>query len=141
MPNLMYNSGKMELTTNTSWTGSVIQIALVSSTYSENADHNSLTDITASELQTTNYVRITLASRTQTEDDTNDWVSFDAADPTWTSLGPPTNGATVHGAVIFRSGSTSGTSPLICFLDLTNTQVNGSNVTINFPAAGIFTLV
>lgn len=141
MVNVFYNRGKMELSTGaTSWMSGTIQIALMSSSYSENNDHNILSEITASELSTTNYTRQTLGTKTVTEDDTNDWISFDAADPVWSSIGPASGGPIIHGAVIFRSGTNDVNSPLICFLDLTNTQVNGGNITIQFPANGIFTL-
>lgn len=141
MPNVFYNRGKYELSTgNTVWNSGTIQIALMSSSYSENADHNVLSEITASELSTAGYTRQTLVGKSTTEDDSNDWVSFDATDVVWTSVGPTTNGPIIHGAAIFRSGTNDTISPLICFLDLTNTQVNSGSITIQFPANGIFTL-
>lgn len=142
MPNVFFNRGKYQLSTgNSNWTSATISIALMSSTYSSpDPDSNTFSQISANELSVTNYTRQTLESKTTTEDDTNDYVSFDAADPSWTSLGDPAGGQIITGAVVFFSGSTDATSNLICFLDLTNTTVNGGTVSITFPAAGVFTL-
>lgn len=67
-------------------------------------------------------------------------ITFDAADVTFTAV----SGATVEALVIYKDTGTSGTSPLICYLDTSVTGLpvtpNGGNITITWDAAGIFTL-
>lgn len=135
----LYNRGMQEiLGTGTDWATSNIDLLLVDETYTFDRDDNFVSDISG-EISTTNYARQSMASLTQTENDTDDRVDFDADDVTFTALGPATGGPTVGGAVIFRNvADTDATSPVLAFVDLVNTQVNGSDFTIQWNANGVF---
>jgi hypothetical protein len=93
------------------------------------------------EIAVTGYVggwggagRKTLASKTVTENDTNNRVEFDAADVSWTGLAA---GATIEAAEVIREGGANDTtSRLFVYLDPTNLATNGSDVTLQFPANG-----
>lgn len=91
----------------------------------------------ASNEQTSNMTRKTLASVTITTDDTNDRVDVDAADVTWTAA----TGNAIGAVVICYDGDTTGGSdsniiPLVK-LDAAATPAGG-DITIQFNAAGFF---
>lgn len=140
----LYNRGKLILVNGTvDWGGATnVDILLVDDTYVFNADDNFVSDVSADELSTTNYARDDMTSRTVTEDDTGDRVVFDAADNTWSALGPGTGGPTIGGAVIFdNTAGSDAARELIAFIDLANTTVNGGDFTIQWNASdGVFYL-
>ena len=76
----------------------------------------------------------TLASKTFTNG------TFDAADVTFTAV----SGSTVEALVIYVDTGTAGTSRLVAYLDTGYTGLpvtpNGGNITIQWDAAGIFTI-
>jgi hypothetical protein len=132
-----------------------IKVALVSSAYSVNPDHNTFafgttTDPESYELNGTGYDngigastgRKTLASKTMTQDDTNNRAVFDAANITWTAI----NAGTAGSAILIREGgagtttSDTGTT-LICFIDSGFPVVtNGGDLTVQWSTAGIIDL-
>lgn len=142
MASAWYNKGKaqvmnggIDLLTDT------IKVMLVTSSYTFNPDHNFISDVVANEISVTGYTggfggagRKTLASKTVTEDDTNDRSVFDAADVSWTALGA---GATIGGAILVKEVTNDGASPAIAFLDPTDLPTNGSDVNLVFDATGI----
>ncbi len=134
------NRGMNELLTGgTTWTTDNIDLLMVDDTHVYSADNNFVSDVSADEISTTNYARQDIASPTVTEDDTNDQVTFDAADVTISALGPASAGPTIGGAYWFRNSGADATSPLIYYADLTDTQVNGSDFTIQWDATdGVF---
>lgn len=106
------------------------------------ADYNFVSDVSGVEATATNYARKTLTLSTPVEDDTNDWATIGATDPsTWTALGGATNN-TIVGGWIFRQITNDADSPLWVYLGLTSSlTTNGGDVTIGFNATGIAKLV
>ena len=85
----------------------------------------------ATEAAFTNYVRKTLASVTNTEDDTNNRTAIDAADVTWTSAGGASN-ETVYGAFIYdKTTDTNDTTRLVVSVDwfASSITTNGGDLT------------
>jgi hypothetical protein len=134
----MYNRGMFEIINQTTnWTSANIDVLLLTSAYAFNPDSNFVSDIVASEISTTGYVRKDLTGPTITEDDTLDAVVLDGDNVVWTALGPASGGPIVGGATIFRNTGADGTSPVITFGDFTDTQVNGGDFTVAWAATGI----
>lgn len=139
MANFVYNYGKYVLAN-----GSVnlltdnIALMLVSNTYTgavANANSNLVSEITSYEITTgtvSGYQRYALTSKTVTEDDTNGFSYFNAANVTFASLG---SGNTVGGAVLINDTGLNTTSSLIAFYDITDTPTNGGDITIQWAAA------
>lgn len=113
----------------------------------ENKDLNFVSELTGlagfAELATTNYARQDVASRTVTEDDTNDRVVLDAADNVWTSLGPATGGPTILAAYVYERVGADDTTPaddhLLAKFDIADQTVNSGNFTLQWAAAGLVT--
>jgi hypothetical protein len=105
---------------------------------------NFVNQVSASELSGTGYVggfggagRKALASKTITEDDTNDRGTYDAADPSaWTGL----NAGTIGGVIVIKENTTDADSDLLAFIDTNDLVTNGSDVTFNIATAGLFYL-
>jgi len=79
----------------------------------------------------------TLASKSVTQDDANDRALFDAADVTWSSLGPLSPATPGH-AIIWNDTPSSPADPLICYVELGTTATNGGDYTLQWnssPAA------
>lgn len=133
MASRMYNRGMYEIINQTTnWDTGDIRVLMVDDSYSFDPDSNFVSDVSADEISTTNYVRKVLQNTTITEDDANDEVLMEADDETWTDLGPATGGPIVAGVVIFRHTGVDTTAPLITFIDFTDTQVNGGDFTVDW---------
>lgn len=79
--------------------------------------------------------RKALATKTITNDTTNDRTTYDADDPSAWTIGA---GDTIGGFIIGKKGSASdATATPIFWLDVTDTPTNGAALTLQFPAAGI----
>lgn len=101
------------------------------------ADLNFVADVSANELSGTGYARKTLATKTITEDDTNDRAVFDCDDPSvYTAL----NAGTIAGAWVFRQVTNDADSALWMFLDCTDLVTNGGDVTVTINSAGLSTV-
>lgn len=122
-----------------------LKIMLLRSTYTYNPDHKFIADLTpaSNECNVSGYVggfggagRRTLASKTITEDTTNNRATFDAADPsTWTALGA---GNTLRFAAIVEEVSTDANSRVVAVLDFgSDFLTNGGDFSVSFNAAGI----
>ena len=117
-----------------------IKVMLVGSGYTPNKDHNFASQVT-SELSGTGYAggfngsgRKALASRTVTQDDTNDVAYFDAADVVWTAI----NAGTVAYAIVIKEVSADSDSPILVVVDVSPDVVtNGGDYTISWAADGI----
>jgi hypothetical protein len=115
----MYNRGARNLANgDVAWDSSDIRCLLVTSTYSPNKDHNTVSQIT-NELNGGNYVRKTLANKTVTQVDASDRVVLDADDIPWTALGAAA-GTPKYAIIYFEGGGTDATRELIGFIDLDN---------------------
>lgn len=138
MASFVYNVGAFNFASQAcNWdTSSNLKVLLVTSTYTADKDHADVADVT-NEVTVSGYARQSLAaaSTTITNDTTNDRCVFDGPDVTFSALAA---GETVGGAVIFEDLGADADSPLICFVDLTNTASNGGDMTITWSASGIF---
>jgi hypothetical protein len=141
MASLIYNSYKLKLidsSTKIDLSSDTIKLALVTSTYVPSADnHDFFNDIT-NEVVGTGYTAggATLASKTTTQDNTNDRAVFDAADVSWT-----TSSITARGAVLYKSTGVASTSPIIGYIDFgTDKTSDGGTFQITFSVNGILTI-
>lgn len=115
MASLVYNSAKKKLMDGSiDLDSDTIKIALVTSSYTPDQDAHDFFDDVTNEVSATGYTAggATLASKTVTQDNTNNRGVFDATDPSWT-----TSTITARGAVVYKSTGTAGTSALICYID------------------------
>ena len=142
---LIYNNFKeqvMEGIFDLSTGGDTLKLILVSS-YTPNIDTDILYgDVTAEEYGATGNYSIggeTLTTQDVTQDDTDDEGVFDAADVTWTSLGPLSPNTPSH-CVLFDDTPTTPVDPLIAYWTLGTTATNGGNYTISWGTEGIINL-
>lgn len=75
----------------------------------------------------------TLASQSVTQDNTNDRALFDAADVTWTALGPLA--ATPSHAILWNDTPAAPADPLISYIVLGTTAPNGGDYTLQFSTS------
>lgn len=142
MASFIFNEYKEKLfdsSTKINWSGDTIKVALTTSSYVPDQDsHDFFNDVT-NEVTGTGYTAggATLGSVTITVDTTNDWVTIDAADTSWSS-------STIINArygVVYKDTGTPATSPLIALIDFgTNRSSSLTNFVINWNAAGIIRL-
>jgi hypothetical protein len=138
-----YNEGAYQLRNGgaVNFASGTIKIMIVSSAYTFDKDHASMTTPAASEISVTGYTpgfasadRKTLAGKTITKDTTNDRVKYDADDPSsWTLAA----GATVGGEVVYWHDTDDATSVPLFFLDHADVPTNGGTFTVQFHADGI----
>jgi hypothetical protein len=107
--------------------------------YTPDPDHRFVSSVAASEISVSGYTggfggsgRKALATRTLVVDDANDRGAFDAADVTWTALGA---GNTISYVVLFKELTSDALSPLIALYDVTDTPLNGSDITIQWSSS------
>lgn len=141
-----YTSGVREMFVgNVDYLVDTIKVLLGIGSYTPNKDHDFLdeagaNDPTDHELNVTGYTRgfngagrKTLASKTITVDDANDRVEFDCADITWTALGA---GQTIAWAIVVKEVTNDAATQMLCYLDVTDTPTNGSDITLQIGADG-----
>lgn len=122
-----------------------IKVILVSS-YTPNIDsHQVYADVSAAEYGTASGYTAggaTLGSLSVSQDDANDRALWDAANVTWSSLGPLAGSATPSHAIIYNDTPVSPADPLICYVELGTTATNGGDYTLAFSSspAAILTL-
>lgn len=131
----IYNRHKYEVMLGTydmSAAGTAFKVMLVTSGYTFNSDHDTTSDVT-NEIGNSGYTAggATLASKTVTLDDTNDYAYFDAADVTWSSLAASPD--TPYAAIVYHSAS----GKLISYHVLTGSAPNGTDYTLIWSANGI----
>lgn len=143
MPNHTYNVGAVGIGNGSlDFLVDTIEVLFTKSTYTANKDDTN-TVLAAAELAAlTGYVpgyggagRKVLASKTVTNDTTNDRTVYDAADPSvWTIAA----GDTIGGMIVQKKGAASdATAVLLFFIDFTDTPTNGGTITVTFSADGI----
>ena len=137
----LYNSGMASLCDGTiDWdTTADIKCALVTSSYTFDADHNAFDDIT-NEITNANYTPggNAISGRTVTQDDANDRAVCDAGDVTFTALAAGDQPAHV---IVYRDTGTPSTSELIAYLPLISSPVpDGNDYLIAWNADGVFYL-
>ena len=138
MANGVYNRGKyLVATAGVNLASADLRVLLVKDTYAFNPDHNFVADVVAGalEISAAGYSRQTLANKTVTEDDANDFAYLDADDPAFGSIAA---GQTVGGMVLFIHTGSDATAQLVAFYDLADTLTNGLALSVAFatPALG-----
>lgn len=150
MAGLLTNKGAALLSNGTiDWINDTnIKAMLCDSTLTPAVDHNFVSDSGAAgdhEISVSGYAdgfggagRKTLASKTVTENDTDDAADLDAADPSaWTLAA----GATVRYAAIVAEVTDDDATVIIGYIDLgADTPTNGGTVTVQWATRGLFAL-
>jgi hypothetical protein len=140
MASLVYNAGKVAIVDGTiDLDGDTINVLLVTSSYTPNKDTHDFRDDVTNEISGTGYTTggMALASKTVTQDNTNDRAVFDAADLAWT-----TATITARAAVLYKArGGASSADELIAYIDfLVDKASTAATFTIQWHADGIFYL-
>jgi hypothetical protein len=140
---VFYNAAKKKILDNDiDFAADTIKVTLHTG-YTPNIDTDEFwDDISSTEYSTdAGYTAggVTLGSKTVTTDTANDQADVDAADPSWSSLGPLTPNTPSH-AVMWKDTGTPATSPLLLYVVLGTTPTNGSNYALALNAGGLFTL-
>jgi hypothetical protein len=138
-----YNSAKKKILDNDiDFVADTIKVTLHTG-YTPNIDtHDNWDDVSATEYSTASgYTAggVTLGSKTVTVDTANDQADVDAADPSWSSLGPLSPATPSH-AIFWKDTGVPGTSALLCYMELGTTATNGSDYALALNAGGLFTL-
>lgn len=136
MASFVTNRGARDLSvatggTQITWASDTIKARLVASSFTPDKDNTSMTGYT--QIGTDQ----TLGSKTFTEDTTNDRIVYDAADSTWTAVA---GGSTIGWVVIYKFVSNDAGSTPIAILDVADTATNGSDITVQYAATGLFYL-
>ncbi len=123
-----------------SYIGSDVQLLLLTSGYTFNADHKFVADLTpgSNELTGTGYSRKVLGTKTVAVDDTNNRAVFDAADVLFTEI----DAGTAALAVLFFQVTNDADSVLIATITDGGWPIvtSGGDVSIVWDAAGILAL-
>lgn len=125
-------SGSIDLTSDT------IKVAFMAPAYTPNTDTDQFYDDISASIASGSTDQ-TLASKTVTEDTGNDRVEFDAAD---LSISNETISGGTDMMIVYKDTGTPSTSPLICYIDITEgtlTPVNGT-LSVTWNAEGLFAL-
>lgn len=115
-----------------------LKIMLLKSTYTYDADHDQvsdLTEISGVSGYTAGFAGAGRKSATVaiSVDNVNNKVIVAFTDLTWTALG---TGDTIGGAALIREITDDSASIPICFFDFTDVPTNGGDFTLDFAAAG-----
>lgn len=143
MASLVYNRFKYQQLGDTAVTPinlktDTIKLALLTSSYTPDADHDFYDDVSANEVGASGSYSAGGATLTVTTsvDNTDDEGVFDATDVSFTTFT-----GTARYAVIYKSTGVAGTSPLICLIDFgSNITSTGGTFLITFAAEGILNL-
>ena len=110
-------------------------VAMYTASYTWSVDGTNMAYSATNEISASGYSAggATLASKTVTQDDTNDRAAWDAADVTWTSLAA----ASPRHAVLYDD--TTATKWVLIHWELA-TDSNGGNYTLQFNTNGILLL-
>lgn len=78
----------------------------------------------------------TLSNKTKTKDTTNDRIVYDnTADLTWSAVAA---GSTIGNICIYKFVTTDADSIPICYIDVTDTPTNGSDIVLHPHDDGLF---
>lgn len=121
------------------WTVDTIKVMIVNAGYTFDADHEFVSDVSASELSGTGYAggfagsgRKTAASKTVTNDTVNNRIEYDLADAPWAGI----DAGVVAGLIFIHEDTNDGASSLLAFLDPPNITSNSGTITVVFDAEG-----
>lgn len=132
----LYNTGIQDLMDGTiQWGTSDMRCILLTSSYTFDADHDFLDDVSANEISQGG--RAALDGETTVLDLANDEVSADATDETYTALAA---GDTPSQIVIYKQNASDAAAELLCRCALPSAPVpNGGDYEIVWdPTDGIF---
>ena len=134
MADTAYNTGKR---VEWDWDTDTIRMFMVKSAATLNPDHDFVSDILGAntECDFTNYVRVTLGTKTFVVDDTNDETQHQAADITINNAGGATNN-TIGAVIVYFLVTNDSDSPPIVAYDVTKTT-NGNPLNIVWPSDGV----
>lgn len=136
MANVIFNSWKADvLKANIDHVDDTIKVMLVSSSYTPNQDTHQFIDDVTNQVTGDGYTAggATLASKTVTQNDTDNRGVFDAADVTWAD-----STITARGAVLYKDTGTPATSPVISYFDFAEDKIStDGDFTIAWDASGI----
>lgn len=141
MASFTYNAAKVSLgKAEIDWVNDTIKVALLTSAHTPDQDADVyFSDVVAEEFSGGSYTAggITLASKTATQDNTNNRAVFDAADGQFTGIT-----GTFRYAVVYKSTGSNATSRLIRLIDLSggNTTLTNGTYDLVWPASGVFNL-
>jgi hypothetical protein len=131
MPNVTYNGFLEALAkAQANLVTATIKMMLVQAGYVPNKDHRFVNQVT-NEISVIGYARQTLANKTVTRDDANDFAILDADDPLWTTLAA---GQTIAGAVLFLDLGSDATSLLMGLYEISPAQATRDYFAIQFAA-------
>jgi hypothetical protein len=145
MASIVYNSFKGRIFGDDSIVSSAInlktdtiKIALLTSSYTPDADHDYFSDVSAYEVAASGSYSAGGATLTKTlsTDDTDDEGVFDANDVSFTSAS-----IAARYAVVYKDTGNAATSPLICLIDFGSTYTSTAGTfSLPFNAEGILNL-
>lgn len=143
MASIVYNNFKYRQLGDTGVTPinlktDTIKLALLTSAYTPNDEHDFFDDVSANEVAASGTYSAGGATLTVTtsQDNTDNEGVFDAADVSFTSAT-----ITARYAVVYKSTGTAGTSPLICLIDFGSDKTSsGGTFLITLASEGILNL-
>ena len=115
-----------------------VKVALTTSSYTVDIDTHDFFDDITNEVSGTGYTAggQSLATKSVTQDNTNDRGVFDAADVTWAS-----STITARYGILYFNTGTASTSPLICQYDFGSDQSSSNgNFSIQWNSSGVFAI-
>ena len=152
MASIVVNAGMHKLisgvTGEIDWVNDTLKAMLLDDTYTPDKDHDFADDINGDEISPTGYTggfggagRKSLANKSiAVQSSPTNRLKFDADDITWSSIGGASN-ATVKYLSIIKEITNDAASPIVCIIEATTQQTtNGSDLTWQFSADGVFRL-
>lgn len=135
MASVIYNSFKKKIQD-----GSIdldsdnIYLALVDSNYTPDQDSHTFFSSITGELSGTGYTAggTILANKSVVQDNTNNLAYFTSDNVVFSAI----NAGTIAGLVLYKSTGSAATSPLLCYIDISDTATNGGNVTVVVNSGG-----
>jgi hypothetical protein len=139
MASFVYNRAKLALMEQEfDFSSDTFKVALVTAGYAADIDAHEFFDDVTNETSGTGYTAggKVLQDISLTRDDNNDWIVLDADDLTWALASFVT-----HGAVIYKSTGTAGTSMLFAYIDFEeDLNPDGEDFLLQWHNQGILTL-
>lgn len=117
---------------NEDWVNGDYRVLLLTGSVTIDPDHAFVAGVLAvnTEASDASYGRVALASKTVTQDDTNDRANLDAATADFTTL----DNETPTAMVVFRQVTNDSDSPWVSIHDTNfGTAANGAGYTVEFP--------
>ena len=139
MADVIFNSYKADLlNSNIDHVADTVKVMLVTSTYVPDQDAHDFKNDVTNEVTGTGYTAggASLASKTVTQDNTDNEGVFDAADVTWT-----VSTITARAAVLYKSTGVDTTSNLMVYFDFGSDQSStAGDFTLQWGSEGIVNL-